>query len=493
MPETPPSRLESLLSRIPWWVRCEPLVSHVPMWAFTGAILVMTGLVIGTVNAWEVTFAERAANDAIEPQEIRDLAGFVRLAWVGSLLGFGAVIGASALLGLAVRRQIHARVRRAADFATSCSIQGRVGVLERLGNDAIGDLEEALLVTSSTVGDQRGALERELARQRFAAEVQNALELTDCEKDAFEVLDRALVQELPRARVQVLLADNSHAHLRTALRRSAGESECPVQSPQKCAAVRRGQTLRFPDSEALDACPRLRQKIAGRCSAVCTPVSIMGRAVGVIHSVGEPLSLPDPVAVAKLETLATVIGARVGMLRSLDRSRLQAETDPLTGLLNRRAFEERAATSLSQGGPHAVVMLDLDHFKLLNDRAGHAAGDRALQLFARTLDETMRGSDIVARYGGEEFIVCLPDCRQGSVEKLLKRLRDNLSRAIERSGGPTFTVSSGVALAPIDGSDLESLQKRADQALYGAKGQGRNCTVLYSALPEQGPVEVQAS
>ncbi len=123
----------------------------------------------------------------------------------------------------------------------------------------------------------------------------------------------------------------------------------------------------------------------GRCSGVCVPVSIMGRTVGVVHAtgaVGEPL---DDDAVAALQTLANQAGNRVGMLRVMAETQLQASTDGLTGLVNRRSLENRVRQLRSEGTEFALVMADLDHFKALNDAYGHETGDRALRIFSETL------------------------------------------------------------------------------------------------------------
>ncbi len=470
------ARLSGLL---PARWRFDPVSSHAPFWLFSAGILVMTGLVLGTVNSWETVYVAKAQAQTIAPSEIRDLATFVRTAWVASLAGFGVVTVGSSFLAILTRRRVAERVGDITRFAEACDGARELPLLPTRALDALGELEAAVNATASSSWAQREVLRSELDRQSFAAELQTALELTDTEDEAYDVLARALRQQLPDARVQLLLADNSNAHLRAALEQGIADSGCPIESPQKCAAVRRGQTLRFEDSERLAACPKLRDRPGGSCSAVCTPVSVMGRAVGVIHSVSPPSGLLSADKIAIVETLATVIGTRVGMLRSLDRTRLQAETDPLTGLLNRRAFEEAATQLLLEEGSHALVMLDLDHFKRLNDQHGHVAGDRALQLFAQTLSRSVRDRDLVCRYGGEEFCLLLPDCGMNGAGGLLDRMRRELSGAIERSGGPVFTLSGGVSLTPTHGTTLPELHDAADAALYEAKRTGRDRWVLH--------------
>ena len=160
--------------------------------------------------------------------------------------------------------------------------------------------------------------------------------------------------------------------------------------------------------------------------------------------------------------------------------REQALHDPLTGLHNRRYLFEVAPGLLErarrQGTPLCVVLLDLDHFKLLNDTCGHAAGDLVLQRFAQLLTETLRKSDVVCRHGGEEFVAVLPDLQADEAQAAITRLLDSftaLQLALGRRRLPRGSFSAGIALFPHHGSTLEQLLSRADRALYSAKHQGR--------------------
>jgi len=153
-----------------------------------------------------------------------------------------------------------------------------------------------------------------------------------------------------------------------------------------------------------------------------------------------------------------------------------ASTDPLTGLRNRRAFGEAAeaafATAAETGQPLSAVMLDVDHFKSVNDRFGHEAGDAALRLVARLLSWEAREGDVAARYGGEEFVVLLPGTGLEAALEAAERMRQAVADAVFGHG--RTTVSVGVAtLTPAVGS-MEALLQDADAALYDAKRSGRN-------------------
>jgi diguanylate cyclase (GGDEF)-like protein len=160
--------------------------------------------------------------------------------------------------------------------------------------------------------------------------------------------------------------------------------------------------------------------------------------------------------------------------------REQALNDPLTGLHNRRYLFEVAPGLLDlarrQGKPLCVVLIDLDHFKLLNDTYGHQAGDLVLQRFAALLRQMLRRSDVVCRHGGEEFVAVLPDLDGDGATALLSRLLEAfqaLPPAPGRRRTPNGSFSAGIALFPRHGNTLEQLLSRADRALYAAKNRGR--------------------
>lgn len=173
--------------------------------------------------------------------------------------------------------------------------------------------------------------------------------------------------------------------------------------------------------------------------------------------------------------------------------RAQAERDPLCWLFNRHTFEQRVAAALAdpaQAGPHALLMLDVDDFKTINDRYGHMLGDALLRGIAQTLGATFRKSDILGRMGGDEFVVFMPAV--GSLETVLERAA-HIQRALEKACGQLGaacapTLSIGVAMArPGDG--FAQLYARADQALYQAKAQGKCCCRVWQPPQGAAPAE----
>ncbi|MBU1817573.1 MAG: sensor domain-containing diguanylate cyclase, partial [Gammaproteobacteria bacterium] len=160
--------------------------------------------------------------------------------------------------------------------------------------------------------------------------------------------------------------------------------------------------------------------------------------------------------------------------RALD---LQARTDALTGLLNRRGFETQMAFGLAMarrsGRPLSLITVDVDHFKRVNDTYGHEAGDEVLRRLARTLEERLRGSDVIARLGGEEFVVLLPDTDLAGAQAIAQALVQAMADQQDPVVG-SITVSAGVASMRGLQDNGTDILRRGDAALYEAKGQGRN-------------------
>ena len=323
----------------------------------------------------------------------------------------------------------------------------------------------------------------QVQRQRFESRLANVLDMAEGEPEVIDVIERSFGAVLPDAPVELLLADNSHAHLvRMAAVGPDGEPpNCGVDSPDRCPAARRAQIQVFSDSDDLDACPKLRNRPQGRLSALCVPVSIMGRTVGVIHATGEPQAAVEDDRVDDLATLAKLAGARIGLLRVMAETQLQASTDTLTGLLNRRAFSEQVGAVPPHLHPIAVAMADLDHFKALNDTYGHETGDRALRLFARVLRDSLREqrhhlADPAARSSPS----CSRTARRSKPPASSTRAAQ-LDAAITVGGLPKFTSSFGITDAE-PGEELAAVLRRADDTLLLAKRQGRDRVVLHDAV-----------
>ena len=343
------------------------------------------------------------------------------------------------------------------------------------------------------VASERHERDLEAARNELDARLQRGLVMAVDEESALKVVGLAL-QELDLTDTEVLVADSSRAHFHQVVAPGGDEASggCGVSTPNQCPAARTGQTQVFTSSQSVDACPYLRENPKSPCSAVCAPINIAGKAVGVMTSTGRHGHVADPNSVANLELVARKTGERLGALRTFSKSEIQARTDALTGLLNRRSVETEASRVLDGGERYAVAFGDLDHFKRLNDVYGHDTGDRALRLFSRVLRDSVRPQDIPARYGGEEFVVILPGCTSTDAVNVVERVRERLAASLEGSSTPPFTVSFGVA-SDDSGLPFADLVSMADAALLTAKAEGRNCTVVGGTAGQAAPAAAMAS
>lgn len=358
------------------------------------------------------------------------------------------------------------------------------------GDDELGDLGRAIDKMAAGLGRMIGSMREDAVRASFGKHLADALDMADREQQVTRVAARAMGDIATAVPMELLVADSSQASLsRASQHPTAGAPGCGVASPYDCVAVRRGNVVTFEHSETLNACIHLRERACGAVSAVCVPVTFMGRAIGVLHAAG-PVDAPlKAEQVQQLGTLGTQIGMRIGTVRAFAKSQVEASTDGLTGLPNRRTLEQQMRLLSSGDAEFVVVMCDLDHFKLLNDGQGHAAGDAALRVFSDVLRQSLRETDLVGRWGGEEFTFVLVNAQAGAAEEMVGRLRMRLADALKQANSPRFTSSFGIADSA-QSRQPDQLVRLADMALYQAKAQGRDRACVagaHSSHPAHAP------
>ena len=220
-------------------------------------------------------------------------------------------------------------------------------------------------------------------------------------------------------------------------------------------------------------------------SAIASGASLIA-AVAILRGAA-PIKLIPLIVVLQTALIGCILGARIAVSRRLTALERLADSDPATGCLNRRGFEralDSALTSaLTSQRDVALLALDLDHFKRINDQFGHNIGDAVLSEVAATLADTVGTEGIVARLGGEEFSVLLPhaDAESAGViaERLLARLRAHELMAVTH--GEPITMSVGIAAERVSSlRDSAALRARADEALYMAKRGGRDRALLWA-------------
>jgi diguanylate cyclase (GGDEF)-like protein len=246
----------------------------------------------------------------------------------------------------------------------------------------------------------------------------------------------------------------------------------------QCWAVRRGHLHVADGARASLVCAHLQDGFDG--DSLCLPVRGHGGTPGLVTLRGSP-RLRDAGGQRQARLMADAIGLAVVNLRLRDTLREQSIRDPLTGLFNRRYFEETLAREVARADraaePVSLLMVDLDHFKVVNDGYGHLAGDRVLRSAADLLSRHVRAADVVCRYGGDEFAVVLPDAGPDlALDRAEVLLR--AAHAVELPGPePTngrLSLSVGVACFPRHARHPASLTRAADDAMYEAKRAGRN-------------------
>ncbi len=214
--------------------------------------------------------------------------------------------------------------------------------------------------------------------------------------------------------------------------------------------------------------------LSRRMANVCNVLMLAAISALVYHFIGVDYTIRFSATLALTIVLANLI---LGIVVDLHRRLLdQANVDPLTGAFNRRHMERCLADAIERNGrtsaPASLLLVDIDHFKQINDDLGHAAGDEVLKAVVELIERRSRKLDLLFRIGGEEFMLLLPDTRAASAAVLAEQLRASIEQS-RPTQGARLTASIGVAeLRP--GESIDAWMKHADEALYAAKNAGRN-------------------
>jgi diguanylate cyclase (GGDEF)-like protein len=267
--------------------------------------------------------------------------------------------------------------------------------------------------------------------------------------------------------------------------------------PNDCWAARLRQPFVQPFETGSASCAHLQSEYASEHNnnnIQCLPLMAYGELLGIVVLEADVAS--DPQESLEFEGSRRFaleqVGLSIGNLKLRESLRQASIRDVLTGLYNRRFFDEssrremlRAVRQQTKGDYDglALMMIDIDQFKLFNDKYGHEVGDEVLREVAQVLQGQTRGSDVAARYGGEEFTIVLSDITGPLALERAQRVRQQVEQLVLRPSGKdvgVVTISIGLSQFPAHGSTVEALLLAADKALYEAKNSGRNRVVVAS-------------
>jgi diguanylate cyclase (GGDEF)-like protein len=253
-----------------------------------------------------------------------------------------------------------------------------------------------------------------------------------------------------------------------------------ADSPVRRSVLREGRPQVVHADSAESTPEQLQLRILGGQTLICLPLIVGGRTIGIVEliSIAAPRNL-DASEMHAAEAMASLGATGLEKVRLLSQLRSAADMDLVTGVHNHRYLQERlrqeVARSARSHSPFGVLMLDLDKFKPVNDRHGHADGDRVLHNIGATINAHVRTSDVVARYGGDEFFVLMPDTPADAADHVARRVVSGiLQRRHTMSDGTEVSVgvSAGLAIYPTDGRTSAQLIQASDAAMYAAKRTG---------------------
>ncbi len=458
-----------------------------------------------TMNAL-VLIAQDFLNEEEAIRDKRIMSAERRLAWGRGLALFGGPL--IALLTLLLSAMAISRIRyptRVLDAAMTRFGQGEMDarVEEKMGSKEFDRLAHGYNAMAQKLETTSAAQERSKAELRrvhdellassqtlkergevmeLLGAMSHRMQATRTDEELAEVISifvPRVMPDLPGA----LYAYNNSRNLLVPMSvwgepRDVGQSF----APDKCWALRRGQEHYVSGKGKDVVCDHVHEDVV---AYHCEPLLASGEVIGVLYMDG----ILDSEARFRMSVLVENIASAMTNRRLQRDLKEQTIRDPLTGLFNRRYMEEALALEVARASradtPLCVVMCDVDHFKRFNDEYGHDAGDAVLALVASELGERFRDGDIVCRYGGEEFTIIAPGTTKEDLLRRVENVREAMSKLSPRLRNQllgSITMSFGISQwNPDMERTCADLLKHADAALYQAKRDGRNRTVMYEA------------
>ena len=420
-------------------------------------------------------------------QDLRALRAGRR--WRGAALAIALVFGLLSLVGvLLLVRRVAVRAREYAAFAGQVAGGELSTRLPSSGGDELAGLADSLnaMVEELSVAShqRKAALAGDRAYRAAQDAFSDAMQAAETEREAHGVIKLHIERWVPDSQVVVLNRRSVTDQLEASTPLPDGSpmrAALQDAEPRACLAVRLART----HDSAAEPPPLLECELCGGAApeSMCVPLSVSGEVIGSV--LVEHARLLHGDEHRRIEDTVSQAGPTLANLRNLALAEARAATDSLTGLPNRRAVQEALKRMIAQAGrtlaPMAVLVLDLDHFKQINDTYGHDRGDAVLAAVGDVLAGALRTSDFVGRNGGEEFVALLPDTGADGALEAAEKLRAAIARVTLPGIDRAVTASVGAAVYPHTAADPESLLRLADRALYAAKAAGRNRAAVADA------------
>ena len=350
--------------------------------------------------------------------------------------------------------------------------------------------ERNIAMLHGQMADSVEALKRHAEEMRAIARMSDLLQACHSRAEAFPIIAATARTLFPMANGALALVETDTRQMTTVTEWGAGSTVPERFTFEDCWALRTGQRYELAAPDQGTPCRHYRTTPAG--PSLCLPLTVQGETSGLLHMDCPAGNTLDEDKRSLMTSFADVVKLSLSNLRMREILGEQAIRDQLTGLFNRHYLVETLPREIRRAErdkvPLSVALLDIDHFKRLNDNYGHSAGDAVLKALGGLLRNAMRGGDIACRYGGEEFLLVLAECDRDGAREMIQKVSEKakrLSFALPGVSLPPITLSAGIAELDEKLSSAEALIAAADRALYSAKEKGRDRVEVFSPrMPE---------
>lgn len=329
-------------------------------------------------------------------------------------------------------------------------------------------------------------------------EMNNRLRSSIAIDESLKILALYLKKLIPSSAGIIYLLNHSKNYLEALAEWNLPRNSEKVFSPNNCLGLRQGKLYFFTNSDECIPCKHIEEISEKLPPYLCIPLHAMNEVVGILHiqfpsfigKNNEEITQLIGNNTVLIQNLSGQVALTISNMKLYELLKMRSTRDVLTNLYNRSYLMETFDRDIQRAKrnitPFAVVMMDFDHFKDINDKYGHEAGDVVLKDIAKLLVSSFRSSDICCRYGGEEILIILYDTPVEDAMLKIEHVRKSIEElTFHFVGTMSITASFGISNFPVDGDNSEALIKAADEALYQAKKEGRNKVIVYKKIDKK--------